>query len=229
MGALGELLELLHDAHAGVETFEVEFRDWVSRPPSHTVGISYFETGKPQLDWLGAGPWAAPRRTTRRIWFQAPDLLRVEVLQDEALVRLGVRNGTRWWSWDGERGTTSGEALPDDRGIPTMPQLVVAPVLDVRGLIRVMRFEPAGTGERAGRTVLCARAHPRSAPPNRGALSYELEFDAEHGSLLRRAEFEDGECTLEREAREVLYNSEIKTECFVFEAPDDSGSPVTSP
>ena len=110
-----------------------------------------------------------------------------------------------------------------------MPQLLVAPVLDVRSLLQVMRFEPVGTGERAGRKVLLARANPRSVPPNRGALSYELEFDAEHGSLLRRAEFEDGECTLEREAREVLYNSEIKTECFVFEAPDGSGSPVTSP
>jgi hypothetical protein len=109
-----------------------------------------------------------------------------------------------------------------------MPQLVVAPVLDVRGLIPVMRFEPAGAAERAGRPVLCARALPRSQPPGRGPLSYEFEFDAEHGSLLRRAEFEDGECVLERQAREVLYNSEIKNECFVFAAPDDSGSSLTS-
>jgi hypothetical protein len=92
-----------------------------------------------------------------------------------------------------------------------------------------MRLEPTGTGERAGRSVLCARAVPRSTAPNRGALSYELEFDAEHGSLLRRAEFEDGDCVLEREAREVLYNSEIETECFAFVAPEASGSPSTNP
>ena len=160
---------------------------------------------------------------------QTPDLLRVEILQGEALIRLGVRNGTRWWSWDAERGTASGEALPDDRGTLPMPQLVVAPVLDVRGLIQAMRFEPAGTSERAGRTVLCARAAPRRQPPGRGTLSYAFEFDAEHGSLLRRAEFEDGECVLERQALEVLYNSEIKAECFVFAVPDDSGSSVTRP
>jgi hypothetical protein len=229
MGELGELLELLHDAHAGVRTFEVEFRDWVSRAPSHKLEVSYSEAGKPQLEWLGGGPWATQGLTTRRFWLQTPDLLRVEILRGDALLRLGVRNGTRWWSWDAERGATSGEALPDERGVFPMPQLVVAPVLDVRGLIQVMRFEPAGTAERAGRPVLCARALPRTQPPRRGALSYEFEFDAEHGSLLRRAEFEDGECVLERQAREVLYNSEIKTECFVFAAPDESGSSVTSP
>lgn len=229
MGVLGELLELLHDAHAGVETFEVEFRDWVRRSPSNALDVSYSETGKPRLDWLGAGPWPTPSLTTRRIWFQTPHLLRVEVLQDDVLVRLGVRDGARWWTWDEKGGTASGDALPDDRGIPTVPQLVVASVLDVRGLIRVMRFEPAGTGERAGRTVLCARALPRSQPPRRGELSYAFEFDAEHGSLLRRAEFEDGECVLDRQAREVLYNSEIKAECFVFAAPDDSDSSVPGP
>jgi hypothetical protein len=228
MGALGELLELLHDAHAGVSTFEVEFRDWVRRSPSHTLGVSYSEAGKPELGWLGAGPWARPGLTTRRIWLQTPDLLRVEVLEDDALVRLGVRHGTSWWRWDAERGTKSGEALPDERGIAKMPPLLVAPVLDVRRLLRVMRFEPAGSGERAGRAVLCARALPRRQPPARGALSYELEFDAQHGSLLRRAEFEDGQCVFEREAREVLYNSEIASDCFVFAAPDGSGSPVTN-
>jgi hypothetical protein len=224
MGALGDLLELLHDAHAGVETFEVEFRDWVRRPASHAVGVSYSEVGKPQLDWLGGDPWATPGLTTRRIWLHAPDLLRVEILRDDDLFRLGVRNGTRWWRWDAAHGAASGEALPDERGVSRIPRMLTASVIDVRRLIHVMRFEPAGTGERAERTVLCARAFPRSQPPARGVLSYELEFDAEHGSLLRRAEFEDGEPVLAREAREVLYNSEIKSECFVFTAPDVSPS-----
>lgn len=229
MGALGELLELLHDAHAGVRTFEVEFRDWVRRRPSHMLEVSYSEAGKPQLEWLGAGPWATQGLSTRRFWLQTPDLLRVEIVQGDALIRLGVRNGTRWWSWDAEHGTASGEALPDDRGMLPMPQLVVAPVLDVRGLIQTMQFEPTGAAERAGRAVLCARAIPRRQPPGRGALSYAFEFDTEHGSLLRRAEFEDGECVLERQAREVFYNAEIEPECFVFAAPVDSTAPATSP
>jgi hypothetical protein len=229
MGELGELLELLHDAHTDIRTFEIEFSDWVLRRPSNTVEVSYSETGKPRLGWLGAGPWATPGLTTRRVWLQMPNLLRVEVLQGNTLVELGVRNGISWWRWAAERGTTRGEAQPDERGISTIPQLVVAPVVDVRRLIGVMRFEPAGTGERAGRTVVCARGLPRRQPPGRGELSYALEFDAEHGSLLRRAEFEDGECTVDRRAREVLYNSEIKAECFEFAAPDDIGSSVTGP
>jgi len=229
MGRLGQLLELLHDAHAGVETYEVEFRDWVRRPSSHTLEVSYSDTGEPRLDWLGAGPWPTPALTTRRIWVEMPDLRRVEILEDDSLIRLGVRNRTRWWIWDSARGTMSGDAPPDERGLATIPQLLVAPVINVRVLIQTMRFEPAGTGERAGRKVLCARAVPRSRPPNRSALSYELEFDAEHGSLLRRAEFEDGDCVLEREAREVLYNSEIETECFAFVTPDGSDSPATGP
>jgi hypothetical protein len=226
MGALGDLLELLHDAHARVETFEVEFRDWVRRPASHAVGVSYSEAGKPQLDWLGGDPWATPGLTTRRIWLQAPDLLRVEILHADDLFRLGVRNGTRWWRWDAEHGATSGDAVPDERGVSRMPQLLTAPVLNVRRLIQFMRFEPAGTGERAGRSVLCARAFPRRQPPARGELEFEFEFDAEHGSLLRRAEYEDGECVLERQAREVLYNPTLESDCFVFAVPDDPRPPV---
>jgi hypothetical protein len=107
-----------------------------------------------------------------------------------------------------------------------MPQLLTAPVLDVRRLIQFMRFEPAGTGERAGRSVLCARALPRRQPPARGELEFEFEFDAEHGSLLRRAEYEDGECVLERQAREVLYNPALESDCFVFAVPDDPAPPV---
>jgi hypothetical protein len=102
----------------------------------------------------------------------------------------------------------------------TLPPLLSPPVLDVPRLLATMRFQPAGTGERAGRAVMCARALPRYQPPGRGKLSYEFEFDAEHGSLLRRANFEDGRCVWQREAREVLYGSEIKPGCFVFVAPD---------
>jgi len=83
-----------------------------------------------------------------------------------------------------------------------------------------MRFEPAGTGECAGRRVIRARAALRSQPGARAALSYELEFDAEHGSLLRRVEFEDGQRVWERYAQEVMYDAQIDPGCFEFVAPD---------
>jgi adenylyl-sulfate kinase len=220
MGALGELLELLHDAHGGVSTFEVEFQDWSRQAPSRTLTVNYSDLGKPEPRWRGAGPWPTTAVSTRRIWLGSPNHLRVEVLEDEALVCLAVRNGARWWRWDAAGVATTGSALPDERGLTTLPPMLAPPLLDVRRLISTMRFEAAGTGERAGRTVLRARALPRWQPPSRGALSYELEFDAEHGTLLRRAAFEDRQCVWAREAREVFYGSQINPECFVFVAPD---------
>jgi adenylyl-sulfate kinase len=158
----------------------------------------------------------------RRLWLRSPDHLRVELLNEqENVIRLGVRDETHWWRWDLEHGITTGSALPNDPGVATLPPMLSAPLLDVRRLIAMMRFEPDGSGQRAGREVLRARAQPRRQPSSRGALSYEFEFDAEHGSLLRRAEFEDGHCVWEREAREVLYGSPLNPECFVFVAPGD--------
>ena len=221
MGALGQLLELLHDAHASVRTFEIEYQDWGRPPPSNDVIVSYADPGKPQVRWRGAGPWPKAALSTRRIWLQSPDLARVEIFTDQALVRLAVRNGSQWWRWDAEQGVIGGSALPDPRGLPTLPAMLAMPMLDVRRLITAMWLEPAGVGERAGRRVLCARGRPRVQPPTSGPLHYELEFDAEHGSLLRRAEFDDGRCVWERLAAEVLYGADIDRECFVFVAPDE--------
>lgn len=60
-------------------------------------------------------------------------------------------------------------------------------------------------------------------------MYHELEFDAEHGSLLRRAAFEDGQRVWEREAREVHYGTPIDPECFVFVAPDERQAILETP
>jgi hypothetical protein len=219
MSALGQLLELLHDAHDGVSTFEVEYRDWGLTEPSNALSVTYSESGAPQVRWKGAGPLPGEAVSTRRIWMRPPDMIRVEILVDDKLLRLAVRNGAAWWRWDAEQGVSRGSALPNRRGVATLPSLLGAPMIDVRQLITSVRFEPVGVGERAGRSVVLARGLPRVPPPERGQVSYEFEFDAEHGSLMRRAEFEDGECLWERRAIEVLYDAEIGAGCFAFEEP----------
>jgi hypothetical protein len=222
MSALGQLLELLHGAHDDLRTFEVEYQDRGRQAPSRKLTVSYSESGKPQARWQGGGPWPSDALSTRRIWLQAPDHVRVEISRGEELVRLAVRNGGQWWRWDAEQGTLGGSAVPDERGIATLPSILSGPTIDVRRLITSVRFEPAGVGERAGRSVVLARARPRLQPPARGPLSYEFEFDAEHGSLLRRAEFEDGLCVWERRAIQVVYDAQISGDCFVFVEPQDS-------
>jgi len=86
----------------------------------------------------------------------------------------------------------------------------------------MVRLKPAGTGERAGRRVLRAQGQPRRPLAARGETRYELEFDAEHGTLLRHAAIQDGERVWEREALEVLYGMTIEPECFVFVSPDEN-------
>jgi adenylyl-sulfate kinase len=227
LGKLGELLELLHEAHSRVSTFEVEYRDWHGGRHSNQVAIVEDDDGKPQLRWRGGRPWPEHTVTTRRVWLERPNHLRVEITEDEMLIRLGVRAGPSWWRWDAINGTTRGSILPGTTDLPQLPQLLLAPGAGIRQLMTLMRLEPTGTGERAGRLVVCARAWPRG---QNGSVHHELEFDAEHGSILRRAAFQDGERIWEREAREVHYGTRIDPECFVFVAPDDrQPEPVQAP
>lgn len=221
MGELGDLLEVLHDAHAGVSTVQVEFREWIRQQPSLELGLVDPGDGRPALGWRGGGPWATNLVRTRRLWLERPDRLRVELIEGEMLVRLAIRAGQQWWRWDEAEGTTSGSLGPDNTGQPAIPQMLAAPLSAVHRLPAMVRLKPAGTGERAGRRVLRAQAQPRQPPPSRGEIRYELEFDAEHGTLLRHAEIEDGERVWEREALEVLYGVAIEPACFVFAPPDN--------
>lgn len=221
MGELGELLELLHDAHARVSTFQCEYQEHNRAPAGDTLVVRASGAGKPRLRWAGAGPWRDELLITRRIWFAHPDRLRVELTDDDGeLVRMGVRSGTEWWWWDEISGARSGSTAPAQGGPGTLPRLLSPPLIEAYRLVPMMRFEPTGPGERAGRSVIGARAFPRRQPASRGELAYEFEFDAEHGSVLRRAEFESGLLAREVEARQVAYGAEIEDECFVFRSPD---------
>jgi adenylyl-sulfate kinase len=221
MSALGELLELLHNAHSRIKTFQIEYRDWSRQRLSNQIVVHESSRGVRQLRWQGGGPWPEETVRTRRIWLERPNRVRVEILEDELMVRLGVRQGMQWWRWDAAEGISDGWFAPDETGVFTVPRMLASPFLAVQRLSADMRLEPAGMSERAGREVACARGYPRRQPAVAAEVVIEFEFDADHGSLLRRARFEDGLCVWERTATEVLYGNQIDPACFVFVAPDE--------
>jgi adenylylsulfate kinase-like enzyme len=106
-------------------------------------------------------------------------------------------------------------------GQRTLPPLLDPPRISPARLLASLRFERAGVGERVGRQVLLARAWPRQQPRPRGELSYELEFDSEHGTLLRRATSEDRRRVAVTEALEVCYGRQIDPERLMSVLPDD--------
>jgi hypothetical protein len=215
---LGALLELLHDA-VPPRTFEAEFRDWTRSSASDQLVVSA-ESRRvgPQFRWIGTGPFPRASSSSRRIWFARPDRIRVELARGTQLERLGVRDGDTWWRWDSSGGARTGR-VTQTRGLVGLPPLLDPPLLSPARLIAGLRLQPTGRGVRAGREVVLAHADPRDQPVGRRPVSFELEFDAEHGSVLRREGFEDGCCVQITEALAVSYDAPIMSERFVFVAP----------
>ena len=208
MSTIGDLLALLHDADRLVRTFEGEFSDWVHPPPSNVLIVNPENVAGEGLRWGGAGPFPRALQTRRHIWFEQPDRLRVEVVSGTELVRLGVRDRESWWRWDRVHGGDTGSVSIVD-GIPTTPPLLNPPLLSPASLIPSLRFEPVGTGERLGRKVSLARARPRTALRGTSDLSCEFEFDLQYGTVLRRAQFEDGRYVQVTEAIEARFGGPI--------------------
>jgi hypothetical protein len=225
MSELGALLELIHDAHSRLTTFEAEYRDWNRPRPSLELRVERSELGDARPRWRGAGPFPAPVAHTRRIWLNASGALRVEVASGHELRKLGVLGVDRWWLWDRDSGAVS-DALMLDRpagGTPA-PALLTPPLLSPASLLAALRFDVVGPAVRAGREVIRARAVPRRPQAAARALLYELDFDAEHGTVLHRVALERGHVVSLTEADAVAYKGPIEQGRFVFTSPD--GQPV---
>ncbi len=210
----GALLELVDGAHERLATLVATFRDW-SKPPASNEIVVERHSDAARVRWLGAGPFPQPVVTTRSFLLQRPRRLRGQAMLHGEVLGLGVRDGDQWWRWDRLDGASTGDA--SDVGLPP---LLDPALLDPIRLLATLRFEANGTGVRSGREVQLARAWPRDQSGFRGGLSYELEFDSEHATMLRRAMFQDGRCVKETEALEVRYGCEIDPARFVFVSPD---------
>jgi hypothetical protein len=218
VSTVGDLLALLHDADRLLRTFEGELRDWVRPPPSNVLVVDRKDMPGAGVRWSGAGPFPRASETRRRIWFEHPDRIRVEILRGGQLVRLGVRDRETWWRWARVRGSDTGIVAIVD-GVQTAPPLLYPPLLAPASLLASLRFEPVGAGERVGREVVVARALPRAALPGSGELAFEFEFDSQHGTMLRRARFDKGRCVQVTEALAARFDGPIDPGRFEFEAP----------
>jgi len=209
---LGQLLELLYDAHRGVDAMFLEARDWSLPDQNDAVSVVADSVGTVRIHWpAGAGLAATPVSFTRRVWFQPPDRIRVEVLRGDTVVRAGVRDGAGWWRWDQSEGESAGDVTRGN----ALPQLLELPLLRPARVIQTMWLEVAGVGTRAERDVVIATGTPRDA----GATQhFDLEFDLENGTQLRTATFVGDECTGTTEVTSVNYSPTIHPHIFTFVA-----------
>jgi hypothetical protein len=219
---LGGLLELLDAAHARIATLQAEYRAWTRPRGSLELQVERSDEGDTHLAWRDGGPFPQTLVVTRRIWLRRPDALRVEVVRDGQVARVGVRHRTQWWRWDETRGADTSAAPTDVQRGWNIPPMLAPPVLEPIRLLATLRLSPAGTGRRVGRNVECATARPRQLPPRGGGARYELEFDADHGTLLRSVTLDDGYLVSAIEATAVAYDVPVDPERFVFVAPDGS-------
>lgn len=217
---LRDLLELLHEADRLLETFEGEFRDWVDPAPSKGIVVDRDKTGDGRLRLRPVGGELFPRRweALRRVWFERPQRFRVELYQGGQLVRFGVREGDVWSRWDREQGITTAEVGSPGRS-RRVPPLLDPPLFSPAGLVGACRFTEVRADARLGRRVLVAQATQRDPASERTDISFEFEFDAGFGTILRRAAFEDARCTQLTEALQARFGVVIEPERFKFRPP----------
>lgn len=215
---LGTLLELLDGALDQVTTFEGEFRDWARPEPSLTMlvgrGPGAGERGDTaNLRWRGGGPFPFAQQLMRHIWFRSPASLRVEMRRNHRLVRFGIRDGTRWWRWDEREGDSEGE-VTGPAPVSPLPPLLDPPVLTPARVLARTRLETHGVGVRAGRNVVLAHGRMRGLTAPSPGIRHELEFDAEHGIMLRAATFVNERCVESMEALSIEFDGALEPALF---------------
>lgn len=229
MSELGQLLELLYTAHRGVNSMFLEMSDWGPPEEADPLIVASDSIGNVRVQWATRSrPSVTPTSSTRRVWFQQPDRIRVEVVCRGVVVMAAVRHNAAWWRWDQNEGESTGDLT---RGT-ALPHLLELPLLRPCRLLPAMWFEVAGAGSRADRDVLIAAGTPRDGTRD-APHHFVLEFDLEHGTQLRTARFDGDECTAVTEVTSVDYSPTIHPDIFSFAvlgnhrpAPPDARSSV---
>lgn len=212
--APGAIYELLNDARD--VALYAEYRDWVRPAPSLSLELGAEVDGAGRaLHWRGAGPFPQAMQSQRRIWLAAEDRLKVEITHARQMTGLGLLNGTRWWRWTAAVGTDHGDlAATESRALP--PVLDPALLTPAR-LLGWLRLADVGTGQRADRNVLTAVGWPRArSPAATKRVRYELEFDAEHGTVLRMAAYDGAQPVQVTEATHLAFGCELDPSLFTW-------------
>ena len=100
-----------------------------------------------------------------------------------------------------------------------MPPLLDPPLLTPARVLGWLRLEHHGASMRAGRNVVIARGWPRHRAESAPRMYQELEFDAEHGTMVRSATFVNGCCVQCSEATMIKYACAVDPTHFVYTSP----------
>jgi hypothetical protein len=230
MSELGDLLELLHRAHASFGTVRLEAREWrhTRRSNEAYARLAHAASGVTQTIVQEAGvpdEW----EVVIRGWLDPP---RVREERGEAgRLVLAVADGERWWQVLPEWATVSDEGDGWSTGrVGECLRRIVDPAALAVGL----ELEVTGRGERAGRDAILVAALPRPHPHAwqhetllAGGDRHELAVDAERGTLLGATSFLDDEPAFVLEVLEVAFDEPLDEALFRHEPPP--GEQVAKP
>jgi hypothetical protein len=200
VGALGQILELLHDAGERARPARLTVVEWRHGPRSSAAFERYMAArrgpGSAAMQAVSSPGALAPDETTwtTTLALESETRFREEAAGVQAGKRSLVRDGDRWASWDSDWGAVTSES--EQEGGP--PSSTYAFLLDPVGVLGSFRLEPSGHTEVAGRDAWRVRATARPEPEGSGAVLFrlgpgadrvDLAVDAERGALLRSEAF----------------------------------------
>jgi hypothetical protein len=226
---LGDLLELLHGADAPFTTLHGRFRIWRHNERHREAFLANARRRGGISSGFGSGE--APEETEEflSLWREIPDRARMEREGS-----YGVRIGERWWLWQERMGAISNA---DDHSVGSGVGEELTSLLSPALLLGLLRFEPDGRGERAGRRVIVVNALPRGTALHGsdfplhdlglGADRYHLEIDAERGLVLCVQAVTAGQPFSVVETLEIAIDEQLDPSLFEFKPPE--GEEVRSP
>lgn len=232
MTALGEILELLHDAAERGRPARLTVDEWRHGPRSSAAFERFmaqrFPTASGAVHATGEGAMERDETTwTTTLAFESPERFRESSAGTQAGKRYLVRDGDRWLSWDADWGTATHETESEHGALASSYAFLLDPV----ALASALRLEPAGTTRVAGRAALSVRATSRPGADAVGAVLFrvgpgadvlELAIDAERGVLLRSEAFLGGEPFHRLEVTEIAFGP-IDPAAFEVAPPEGAG------
>jgi hypothetical protein len=213
VGALGEILELLHDAGERARPARLTVVEWRHGPRSSAAFERYMAArqglGSAGMHVSSRGePTPDETSWTTTLVLESDARFREEAAGVQAGRRSLVRDGERWASWDSDWGAVTSES--EQEGGP--PSSTYAFLLDPVGVLGSFLLEPAGHAEVAGRHAWRVRAKARAEPEGSvlfrlgpGADRVDLAVDAERGTLLRSEAFLGDEPFHRLEVTEITF------------------------
>lgn len=228
----GSLLQLMHDAVAGWETFQAECREWRHTQRSYEAFLRMYQ-GRGEMHGLrGPSETDAPEVVEEvvRLWVAGMHRIRQEtILPNGRTGAIVVVDGDQWWFFNPRQGVLRHDG-GDHHSVGTFD---VASLLDPSVVIPDLQFGSIRAGDVDGRASWVVDAtprekmhderHPGSSLPG-GADHYRLWIDQDRGVALRIEASWQGEPFSIRDATRVVFDAALPDELFAYRPP--AGVPV---